>query len=164
MCFIQGDLLELVASVTITTYFKDFFFSLFANTVRQSLWPIHTVNGENIIVSMYCFHCLHYWEKIKFLCSQYYYYSDMWYYKLYFGMKKGVKYFCIYKNGLKPWVTYTLIEKDHLWRWLPHRLLKRQSQTTVLHRTSITQMIFFNQGIFVFLTLTQRKCQYLTCI
>ena len=32
-----------------------------------------------------------------------------------------------------------------LWRWLPHRLSKRQSQTTVLLRTLITQMIFFNQ-------------------
>ena len=34
-----------------------------------------------------------------------------------------------------------------LWRWLPHRLSKRQSLTTVLLRTPITQMIFFNQGM-----------------
>ena len=33
-----------------------------------------------------------------------------------------------------------------LWRRLPHRLSKRQSITTVLLRTPITQMIFFNQG------------------
>ena len=32
-------------------------------------------------------------------------------------------------------------------RWLPHRLSKRQSQTTVLPRSPITQMIFFNQGM-----------------
>ena len=31
-----------------------------------------------------------------------------------------------------------------LWRWLPHRLWKRQSLTTVLLRTPVTQMIFFN--------------------
>ena len=36
-----------------------------------------------------------------------------------------------------------------LWRWLPHRLSKRQSLTTVLLRTPITQMIFFNQGIYI---------------
>jgi len=36
-----------------------------------------------------------------------------------------------------------------LWRWLPHRLLKRQSLTTVLLRTPITQMIFFNQGMLL---------------
>ena len=30
-----------------------------------------------------------------------------------------------------------------------HRLSKRQSQTTVLLRTPITQMIFFNQGYFL---------------
>ena len=36
-----------------------------------------------------------------------------------------------------------------LWRWLPHRLSKRQSLTTVLLRTPITQMIFFNQGIII---------------
>ena len=40
-----------------------------------------------------------------------------------------------------------------LWRWIPHRLLKRQSLTTVLHRTPITQMIFFNQGISILLSL-----------
>ena len=34
-----------------------------------------------------------------------------------------------------------------LWRLLPHRLSKRRSITTVLLRTPITQMIFFNQGI-----------------
>ena len=33
-----------------------------------------------------------------------------------------------------------------LWKWLPHRLSKRQSLTTVLLRTPITQMILFNQG------------------
>ena len=36
-----------------------------------------------------------------------------------------------------------------LWRWLPHRLSKRQSITTVLLRTPITQMIFFNQGMLL---------------
>ena len=36
-----------------------------------------------------------------------------------------------------------------LWRWLPHRLSKRQSLTTVLLRTPITQMIFFNQVIWI---------------
>ena len=35
------------------------------------------------------------------------------------------------------------------WRWLPHRLSKRQSLTTVLLRTRITRMIFFNQGMLV---------------
>ena len=34
-----------------------------------------------------------------------------------------------------------------LWRWLPHRLSKRQSLATVLLRTPITHMIFFNQGM-----------------
>ena len=34
-------------------------------------------------------------------------------------------------------------------RWFPHRLLKRQSLTTVLLRTPITQMIFFNQGMLL---------------
>ena len=34
-------------------------------------------------------------------------------------------------------------------RWLPHRLSKRQSPTTVLLRTPITQMIFFNQGMLL---------------
>ena len=33
-----------------------------------------------------------------------------------------------------------------LWRWLPHRLSKRQSLTTVVLRTPITQIIFFNHG------------------
>ena len=32
---------------------------------------------------------------------------------------------------------------------LPHRLSKRQSQTTVLLRTPMTQMIFFNQNICI---------------
>ena len=36
-----------------------------------------------------------------------------------------------------------------LWRWLPHRLSKRQSLTTVLLWTPITQMIFFNQGMLL---------------
>ena len=34
-------------------------------------------------------------------------------------------------------------------RWLPHKLSKRQSLTTVLFRTPITQMIFLNQGMFL---------------
>ena len=42
-----------------------------------------------------------------------------------------------------------------IWRWLPHRLSKRQSQTTVLLRTPITQMIFFNQGSFLKLVLVK---------
>ena len=33
-----------------------------------------------------------------------------------------------------------------LWRWLPHRLSKRQSLKTVVLRTPVTQMIFFNHG------------------
>ena len=46
-----------------------------------------------------------------------------------------------------------MIEKDHLGDRSPekdrlsNRLSKRQSLTTVLLRTPITQMIFFNQGI-----------------
>ena len=36
-----------------------------------------------------------------------------------------------------------------LWRWLLHRLSKRKSQTTVLLRTPITQIIFFNQGMLL---------------
>ena len=36
-----------------------------------------------------------------------------------------------------------------LWGWHPHRLSKRQSLTTVLLRTPITQMIFFNQGMLL---------------
>ena len=32
-----------------------------------------------------------------------------------------------------------------LWTWLPHRLSKHQLQTTVLLRTPIAQMIFFDQ-------------------
>ena len=39
-----------------------------------------------------------------------------------------------------------------LWRWLQHGLLKRQSQTIVLLRTPITQMIFFNQGMLEVIT------------
>ena len=35
---------------------------------------------------------------------------------------------------------------DHL----PHRLSKRQTLTTVLLRTPVTQMIFFNQGTISF--------------
>ena len=37
-----------------------------------------------------------------------------------------------------------------LWRWLPYSLSKCQSQTTVLLRTPITQMIFFNKGIALY--------------
>ena len=40
------------------------------------------------------------------------------------------------------------------WLLLPHKLSKRQSLTTVLFRTSITQMIFFNQGILLLLAFT----------
>jgi len=36
-----------------------------------------------------------------------------------------------------------------LWRWLPHRLSKRQSLTTVLLRTPVTQMILFNHGMLL---------------
>ena len=39
--------------------------------------------------------------------------------------------------------------EDWLWRWLPHRLSKRESLTTVLLRTPITQMILFNQGMLL---------------
>ena len=34
-----------------------------------------------------------------------------------------------------------------LWRWLPHGLSIRQSPTTVLLRTPVTQMIIFNQSL-----------------
>ena len=44
------------------------------------------------------------------------------------------------------WIFNWLKTITWLWRWLPHRLSKRQSQTTVLLRTSVTQMIIFNQG------------------
>ena len=44
-------------------------------------------------------------------------------------------------------VSTTCAEATRLWRWLPHRLSKRQSLTTVLLRTPINHMIFFNQGI-----------------
>ena len=44
------------------------------------------------------------------------------------------------------WLTATW-----LWRWLPHRLSKRQSLKTVLLRTPITQMIFFDQGMLLLL-------------
>ena len=37
---------------------------------------------------------------------------------------------------------------DWLWRWLPHRS-KRQSPTTVLLRTPVTQMIFLNRGMLL---------------
>ena len=40
-----------------------------------------------------------------------------------------------------------------LWRWLPHRLSKRQSLTTVLVRTPITQVIFFNQVIIIIIII-----------
>ena len=73
-------------------------------------------------------------------------------------------------------LSYIMIEKDHLgdwspekdccwrltfrqhvrkssifwlWRWFPHRLSKRQSLTTVLLRTPITQVIFFNQRMLL---------------
>ena len=36
-----------------------------------------------------------------------------------------------------------------VWRWLPHRLSKCQSVTTVLPRTPIIQMIFFNQSMLL---------------
>ena len=42
-----------------------------------------------------------------------------------------------------------------LWRWLRHRLSKRQSLTTVLLRTPITQMIFFSQGTYDQVTVLQ---------
>ena len=50
-----------------------------------------------------------------------------------------------------------------LWRWLPHRLSRRQSLTSVLVRTLITQMIFFNQGMLLlgsnhFLKVKQSSC------
>ena len=58
------------------------------------------------------------------------------------------------------WVIGVLRRTVVLWRWLPHRLSKRQSLTTVLLRTPITQMIFFNQGMLLlgsnhFLTIFQ---------
>ena len=39
-----------------------------------------------------------------------------------------------------------IVKLTWLKRWLLHRLWKRQLQTTVLLRTPITKMIFFNQG------------------
>ena len=44
-----------------------------------------------------------------------------------------------------------------LWRWLPHRLSKRQSQTTVLLRTPIIQMIFSNRDTYQRLRKQPRK-------
>ena len=53
------------------------------------------------------------------------------------------------------WVNGVLRETDVCdWRHgshLQHRLSKRQSQTTVLLRTSVTQMIIFNQGMYMLL-------------
>ena len=46
-------------------------------------------------------------------------------------------------------VSTTCAEAIFRVKWLPHRLSKRQSLTTVLLRTPITQMIFFNQGILL---------------
>ena len=47
-------------------------------------------------------------------------------------------------------ITWTLTKTiTWLWRWLLHRLSKRKSQTTVLLRTPITQIIFFNQGMLL---------------
>ena len=43
----------------------------------------------------------------------------------------------------------------------PHRLLKRQSLTTVLLRTPITQMIFFNQSLFV---MHRVYYSYISCL
>ena len=51
------------------------------------------------------------------------------------------------------WVKWTLDSEDDLrtwlWRWLPHRLSNVSHRTTVLLRTRITQIIFFNQGILL---------------
>ena len=46
-------------------------------------------------------------------------------------------------------LTLTLKTTTWLWRWLLHRLLKSQSLTTVLLRTPITRVIFFNQGLLL---------------
>ena len=45
--------------------------------------------------------------------------------------------------------SYIQSQRTWLWRWLPHSLSKRQSRTTVLLRTPITQMMFFNQGTMI---------------
>ena len=51
-------------------------------------------------------------------------------------------------NGSPGFLSFQLTTTiTSLWRWLLHRLLKRQSQTTVLLKTPITQMIFFNHGM-----------------
>ena len=47
------------------------------------------------------------------------------------------------------WIFNWLKTITWLLRWLPHRLSKRHSLTTVLLRTPITQMIFFNQGMLL---------------
>ena len=46
-------------------------------------------------------------------------------------------------------IYYCIALVGHRRRWLPHRLSKRQSLTTVLLRTPITEMIFFNQGMLL---------------
>ena len=60
-----------------------------------------------------------------------------------------------------PWLTCAEAIFTWLWRWLRHRLSKRQSLTTVLLRTPITQMIFFNQAN---LTMTSAEHLALTSI
>ena len=49
----------------------------------------------------------------------------------------------------KPTLLWLDVKSTWLWRWLPHRFSKRRSLTTVLLRTPITQMIFFNQGMLL---------------
>ena len=48
-----------------------------------------------------------------------------------------------------------------LWRWPPHLLSKHQSPTTVLFRTPITQMVFFNQGTNHSFWLSMRTSDWL---
>ena len=60
----------------------------------------------------------------------------------------------------KPFLNFQLTNTTTwLWIWLPHRLSKLQSLTTVLLRTPVTQMIFFNHGIqFIFTTIPLQLC------
>ena len=71
-----------------------------------------------------------------------------------------------------PWILYYVTVLDtyeRLWRWLPHRLSKRQLLTTVLLRTPITQMIFFNQGMLllgshhILQAKRRNKINFITC-
>ena len=70
-----------------------------------------------------------------------------WHFRKYLDWKRSSGWFESWEGLLlRPMFRQPVRKPSSQSRWLPHRLSKCQSQTTVLQRTPITQMIFFNQG------------------